>query len=433
MRRFQTFSIIDCTGRPRQRHISRFLPVMSVLGVCLWPSANTLAQEQPGKDASAPATPTHPASAPLQCTLQVSTEKLLPLQPLWATISLKNTSKDTVRIKEALQVFLYIQLDKGEWQAYHPENLPIASPLPPQVVAFKPGEVRSWPVYFDYDAQTREHVFAQPGTVKVKGSVGRLESPVVTITVTPPAGEDAKAYTALKSSKLARYFSGQDVSRYPHNQQTVAALESFNKNFPVSSYRPYAQLGLATLWLQGANGMDKKTASDKAKALLTKLQKSGSPPVAAQAALRLNKINAASNREAHSADSAFLQHSGDQKSDLKANPQLKAEVEPTVRTFLTALAAGRPEARQFLTSDFRMNGVLNRQQTLEEFAEDRRKLRGKLSIKPTVQEVRGNASQAVVSVRLVMTASGMNRQQSCLFTLVRSKTGWLIKQWERLT
>ncbi len=200
---------------------------------------------------------------------QPSRTTVLPFEPFQIVVHLKNKTDHPQSITESWQVFRYVYVETRGWEMYYPENVPLLLPLPPKAVVLQPGEVHTWLTYFDFDAHDEgRHVFARPGSVLLKVSIGRIDTEPLSITVVAPQGEDLRAYEFLEQTKLVRYFSKDFFDRYPYNQETISALETFIRNFSESTYKEYAQLALALMWMHGVEG---KRDLTKAKDLLTDL------------------------------------------------------------------------------------------------------------------------------------------------------------------
>jgi hypothetical protein len=229
------------------------------------------------------------AVSDLQVWIEPRSAEVLPLEPLLITVHLKNAIGQPVKLTQSWEVFRYVYSKSGEWDIYYPENGLKFLSSPPMARVFRPDEVQTWLTFFDFNAHAiGAHVFAQPGTYWLKVGIGQLESAPVPITVVDPHGEDLAAYEMLSQKDLAHYFAHEFFNRYSYDEQTVASLEKFIRDFPGSRYREHAQLASALMWLQEVGG---KTDLPKAKELLTDLSKKASGNMAARSHYYLGIID----------------------------------------------------------------------------------------------------------------------------------------------
>ncbi|PYV28667.1 MAG: hypothetical protein DMG27_00615 [Acidobacteria bacterium] len=231
------------------------------------------------------------------CGTFPSAREVLPFETLWAAVYLKNWSNEPQTMTESLHLLQFVRRDAGGWRYYYPALTPISPPPSRELVVLQPGEARTWLISFDFDAIDKDprlrfasvkHVLDRPGKVHLVVTLGGIRCGDMTISVTQPQGQDARAYELLKQTDLPHYFANEAPSRWdPYNYQNVARLEAFIRQFPDSRYRDYAELNLALMWKRGVEG---KVNLAKATDLLTDLSNNGHDAMPARALYYLGEV-----------------------------------------------------------------------------------------------------------------------------------------------
>ena len=236
--------MLHIRARPRTRLTALSSPAVLIC-ILVFSSPKT-------SKAQGPAVPTRAVPTSVRCWTEPSATEVLPFETLWAAVYLKNESDRPQTVTEEWDVFRFVLGEKGERTIYYPAYVPTFAPALPSSIVLNPGEVRTWPTYFDFDDQHEKHVFTNPGIVRLATSLGLIDCGSVTISVTQPQGQDARAYEFLKQTDLAHYFANEAPSRWYHyNYQKVAGVEAFTQQFPDSRYKDYAELSLALMWKRG--------------------------------------------------------------------------------------------------------------------------------------------------------------------------------------
>jgi len=98
----------------------------------------------------------------VRCWTEPSATEVLPFETLWAAVYLKNESDRPQTATESWDVFRFVLGEKGERTIYYPAHELSFAPAPPTSIVLSPGEVRTWPTYFDFDME-RQARFCQSG------------------------------------------------------------------------------------------------------------------------------------------------------------------------------------------------------------------------------------------------------------------------------
>ncbi|HWY21208.1 MAG TPA: hypothetical protein VNX26_08310 [Candidatus Acidoferrum sp.] len=244
------------------------------------------------------------APSSLVSKLEVSSTRILPLEPVQAVLRIQNNSRQPITINASWEIAREIRTDAGKWETYYPDAVPIAGPSAPHPMRFLPGQARSFETYFDSDSVgNRKHAFSEPGSVYIRVSIGTVVSEAVRIEVLRPTGADAQALDELRASGLARYFAIDMTDRYlqgkasrdllerssgtadserltrirteqaqhmAESQFAETQLRAFLGKYPASVYSKHAELALGVIALEGTSGdPDRK----KARAIFEELRK----------------------------------------------------------------------------------------------------------------------------------------------------------------
>ena len=413
------------------------------------------------KETSAPPVPEPALDIGLRMRIEPSKTEVLPFEPTWATVYLENESLQPESLTDSFQLFRFVRPVSGEWRIYYPDNFPNIKPPPPRTLVFQPGEVKTWITYFEFDARAQgEHVFAKPGTVQLKVSLGQIESPAVTITVISPLGEDALAYESLKQSNLARYFADETLKRYPFDIQTVAEVEEFIQKFPGSKYREYAQLGLALMWIQGVEGVVDLT---KANSLLTDLSTGAGENMAARARYYLAIIAQEEGQSTvaeqiyrsiiEEVSDPYLEHLARQQIEAlegqtalapaaihaPVDGALRLEIEAVLYGYLNAIEQQDMEgALGRLNETFLYNDALDKNLMSAKLGRDFAEigaLTGQFSIGRSITELELEDGQPVAEMELSMILDGntLSPPRKVRIGLVQNSAGWFIETWHVLS
>lgn len=238
------------------------------------------------------------------CKAELESVEILPFEPLYIAVSLVNQTDVVQKVTMSMVCGSQFSSDGKKWEYYYPMGMVMYAPPAPKLIEFKPKEIETYCFSYDYNQYDGKHIFNQPGTYYVKASIGRYQSPQVTVKVKEPTGEDVKAYEYLKEAEknkilLAGYFTDKkgilpglftgkvDLSRIDTGwAEILTGLEKLSKDFSTSIYSEYARLGIGLMWL---NGVDKKVDLDKSSEIFTKLSEDSKTPIKVRAKYYLGR------------------------------------------------------------------------------------------------------------------------------------------------
>jgi hypothetical protein len=240
----------------------------------------------------------------LVAKLEVSSTRVLPLEPVQAVLRIENNSNQPITVTASWEIGREIRMDGGKWETYYPDAVPIVAPSMPYPMRFVPGQVRRFETYFDFDGVGgRKHAFGAPGSVSVRVSIGTIVSEAVNIEVQRPTGTDAQALEEIRASGLAKYFATDMTNRYlvgkasrallektgttgdgehltrirkdeeqhmAESQSAEAQLHAFLGQYPATVYSKYAKLALGMIALEGTSG---EPDTQKARTIFEELRK----------------------------------------------------------------------------------------------------------------------------------------------------------------
>lgn len=243
----------------------------------------------------------------IRTEIVVSDVTVLPFEPVSVLLLLRNDSKETSKLVASR----YSIVEVGEatpqgprWKVYEKfyDRFGAGPPSPPFEMALPPDYLSDFFFELNFHGSTGEHVFARPGSYKVKGSLGNADSLVsdaVDITVEQPVGVDAKGYQFLKTSPVRKVLSENQITYFPYTTRTTEASEKFIAAFGNSKYGNLARIGLALMWLKGVG--DKQDLS-KTTALLTHVTEKAQEPLVSRAYYYLGVAALAQQQEAKASE-----------------------------------------------------------------------------------------------------------------------------------
>ncbi len=200
-------------------------------------------------------------TSPLTVAVEVSSQTLYPHEPLQLVIHVKNDTANVITAKESWECFVrYKRAGNGQWKLFHPDRMPMASPVAPSPLTFAPGEEITLTCFLDTDLGGH-NVFAEPGQVEIEVSVGRLKSEPVTVTVVQPTGEDKAALDDLEASSMAKYLD-MFPARYDYSDDKIGKLSALAEKHSISRYGTHAAYATSLLHIEKGSPDDLQKARE---------------------------------------------------------------------------------------------------------------------------------------------------------------------------